>query len=97
MSKIAVRYTRTAQDAFCALPECVQRYLSGVISAQAQYGHEQMCVVGWTFDLPDHIYRCIKALMYKPGIRVIFHFETACLITIDRIAWRDADPYLDGK
>lgn len=77
-----------------SLPCNVKNDLISAIREKAQHPEFEMVIVGWTCELPDHIYRAIKWYTIRPGIRAIF-YRTQDGITIVRIAWRDCDPYLD--
>ncbi len=90
-----ITYRVSAIDYLATLPMCIRRHLMEVIEAKAQYPQDQMIVNSWTFELPDHIFRCMKTFVYRPGLRVIFHC-TSDGISIDKIAWRCDDPYGDG-
>lgn len=90
------KYRVSAVTELKTLPLEVQRYLLAGIRREIPQAQHCMVVIGWTEAMQDHIYRAMKFYAYKPGYRVIFHFENPTTIIVDRIARRDCDPYQDG-
>lgn len=86
----------SAVSEFKTIPECVRLHLIDVIKREAPRASTKPLVIGWTMDgNRPHIFRVIKDYVYSPGHRVIFHC-TADGISIDRVAARCDDPYMDG-
>ena len=80
------------------LGPALRQHTIDVIKAAALRPGDYDVVLGWTND-PDwpHLERKIKVRVPYPGYRILFHVtSTPRGIYIDRIAWRDCDPYLDG-
>lgn len=77
------------------LPRATAEYLVGEIYRQAQRATDQMVVLSMTFDDKwPHIERAIKVYRWSPGIRVLFHCTVNPVgIFVDRIDWRDCEPY----
>jgi hypothetical protein len=89
-------------DADSFLADCtptVRDHLVKVIRDKAQAADQQMPVLSWTCDGNyPHIERAMKDYRFRPGIRILFHITRHKeSIHIDRIAWRDCDPYADGN
>lgn len=75
----------------------VRAHLIGLLRDKIHSAGDQMVVIGMTCECDEHIYRAFKSYAYRPGIRIVFHIvRYQQHIHVDRIAWRDCDPYGDN-
>jgi hypothetical protein len=93
--KITVTFSPEAKRFMNTATPAVREALIELIKERAPYAHEQMIMLSWTCDGSwPHIERVFKSYRFSPGIRMLFHFAiNPDGICIDRIDWRDCEPY----